>query len=636
MQSHPMERILIKLLHEKKWEDIKSFLQSKKHVTPSSILRIAVKTNEGVPFDTIRILLSSAKLKTLRTIFEFACAAEEMIGIEVKELILEEMDPSPSMAETLLLAAMKHGDKDAVNIIMEKVASVLAPGFHCNTFHDDEMFKELCELLMAHPLVHKDLIFHSQALHAAACRGHGRLTHFILNKYPGTLTKKDRDGNIPLHSACRYRHLDVASSLLNRGIETGQFEEGAVGGLLAMNKSQTSPLRLAFGCGRDDAGISQIVEWLLGVDIDIFSNPDVVKEVQLANLVARHGNLSTMKILLDQCPFSVRWKDQYGATPLSSAFDYGRLDIALAVYETAKQHKSINQFKLVKDAICIALMKEDVDASLIVQFLIKGRVDPSHARETLLLFHIAGKGSRCQAALLVESCPTALATIDASGCLPIHWACRHRNSEMVRYLVSKTEASKHLSGTYGGLLAKNNEGEIPIQTLLVAFNRVDDDVLQVSECISACIESAQDIPILHHAISTFGLDTENIMEEFIDIFHPNPCTRVGGKTAMHFAIDACAYSNDLERNLTLLQIVMRYDCDYRRKLSSGCSRGTQAVHYAISLDFGWNPYVKMLAEGDFHSLAEPDDHTGLLPFMLAATRRKCDLIYELLRTDPSF
>jgi len=107
---------------------------------------------------------------------------------------------------------------------------------------------------------------------------------------------------------------------------------------------------------------------------------------------------------------------------------------------------------------------------------------------------------------------------------------------------------------------------------------------------------------------------------------------------MHFAIDACVRSIDVECNLSLLRLVMRYDRDYRKLLSVECSSGAQAVHYALSLDFGWNPYVQILAEGDFHSLAEPDDNTGLLPFMLAATTQKCDLntIYELLRTDPSF
>ena len=634
-----MERTLIKLLHEKKWEDVKSFLQSKKYVTPSSVLRNALKENgRGVPLDIVTTLLSSTKLKNLRNVFEFACAEENQIGKEVKELLLEEMDPSPSMAGTLLLVAMKHGDKEAANIIVEKIPLFLAPGFHCNTFHDDGMLKELFELLMTHPLVSKDLIFHSQALHAAACRGNKHFANFILNKYAGTLTIKDRDGNIPLHCACQSGHLDVAGSLLSRGIETGQFKNGAVGGLLTLNKSQKSVLRLACGSGSDGARVSQVAEWLIDVDIDIFSNQDVLKEVQLVNLIARHGNLPIMNIILDKCPFPVQWKDQYGATPLSTAFDHERLDIALLVYRTAKRHKKINHFKLVKDAIPTALLNGEVDPDFIMQFISKAGIDPSHTRGTLLLFHIAGKGSRCHAALLVESCPSELAIRDACGCLPIHWACLHRNSDTVRYLITEACQIDEFRGAYGGLLATNNEGETPMQTLLIAFNGLDEDIQQVSDCISACMELFPGVPILHHAISAFGLDTENVMEEFIDMFHPNPCTRECGKTAMHFAIDACVRSIDVECNLSLLRLVMRYDRDYRKLLSVECSSGAQAVHYALSLDFGWNPYVQILAEGDFHSLAEPDDNTGLLPFMLAATTQKCDLntIYELLRTDPSF
>lgn len=628
-----MEKDLIKLLNEEKWEEIKLLVSKRTQVT-SPVLRTAVKKNE-VPLEIIRMLLSSAKLKTQRIIFEYACANETVK--EVKELILEEMNPSPSMAETLLLAAMRYENEDAMNMIMENIVLCLAPGFHTNTFLEDCIFQKLCELLMSSSFVQNDLIFSSQALHAAASRGHNQLAKFILGKFPGTLTIKDKDGNLPLHCACQCRNMDVASTLLRGGIETNQFKDGDVGGLLSLNKSKKSALRLACGSGNDGARISQVATWLIGVNLDLISNPNVIKEVQLAHLVARYGDLSTIHILLDGCPLSIQWKDQFGATPLSAAFEYGRFDLALVIYDAAKRHETINHFKLVKDAIFTALDR-GADPNLCVAFMTDAGIDQLHMRETLLLHHVAGKGSPSHAALLVESYTSALTKRDTYGCLPIHWACRHQNSDMIRYLVTEACRIDEFQDLYGGLLAQSNEGEVPIHSLLAAFNEVDDNILQVSECISACMESARGVPILHYAISKLGLESD-IMEEIIKIFNPNPCTAwEGGKTALHSAIDACKYSADPEERLNLLKIVMRYDRDYRRLHFGASSQTAQAVHYAVCLDFSWDPHVKMLAEGDFHSLSEPHDATGLLPFMLAATRPKCDLdiIYGLLRTDPSF
>ena len=628
-----MEKDLIRLLNEEKWKEIKKLLVSKRTQVTSPVLRIAVKKNE-VPLEIIRILLSSAKLKTQRMIFEYACANETKI--EVKELILEEMNPSPSMAETLLLAAMKHENKDAINMIIEKIVLCLAPGFHTNTFIEDYIFQNLCELLMS-PFVQNDLIFSSEALHAAASRGHNQLANFILGKFPGTLKIKDKDGNLPLHCACLCRNMDVASTLLRGGIETNQFKDGDVGGLLSLNKSKKSALRLTCGSGNDGARISQVATWLIDVNLDLFSNPNVIKEVQLAHLVARYGDLSTMNVLLEGCPLSIQWKDQFGSTPLSAAFEYGRFDLALVIYDTAKRHGNMNHFKLVKDAIFTALDRE-ADPNLCVVFMADAGIDPLHMRETLLLHHVAGKGSPSNAALLIESYTFALTKRDTHGCLPIHWACRHHNTDMIQYLVTEACLIDEFQDLYGGLLAQSNEGEVPIHSLLAAFNEVDDNIFQISECIIACMESARSLPILHYAISKLDLESD-MMKEFIEIFNPNPCTAwEGGKTALHSAIDACVYGADPEDRLNLLKIVMRYDRDYRWLHFGASSQTAQAVHYAVSLDFSWDPHVKMLAEGDFHSLSEPHDATGLLPFMLAATRPNCDLdiIYGLLRTDPSF
>jgi len=631
-----MERDLIKLLNEEKWEEIKLLVSKRTQVTTSPVLRTAVKKHE-IPLEIIRILLSSAKLKTQRIIFEYACANET--AIEVKELILEEMNPSPSMAETLLFVAMKHshGNNDVINVIMENIVLCLAPGFHMNTFVEDETFQHLCDLLMSSQFVQNDLIFSSQALHAAACRGHNQLAKFIIGKFPGTLTKRDKEGNLPLHSACRCRNMDVASTLLRGGIGTNQFKNGDVGGLLSLNKNRKSALRLACGSGSDGARILKVATWLIGVNLDMFSKPNVIKEVQLAHLVARYGDLSTMNILLDECPLSMQWKDQFGVTPLSAAFEYGRFDLALVIYDVAKRHKAMNHCKLVKDSIFTTLDR-GADPNLCVTFMTDAGIDPLHMRETLLLHHIAGKGSPSHAALLVESYTSALTIRDTHGCLPIHWACRHQNSDMIRYLITEACRIEKLQDLYGGLLAQSNDGEVPIHSLLVAFNEVDDNILQVSECISACMESARGVPILHYAISKLGLETD-IMEDFVKIFNPNPCTVwEDGKTALHCAIDACIYSADQEDRLNLLKIVMRYDGDYRQLHFGASSQTAQALHYAVCLDFSWYPIVKMLAEGDFHSLAEPHDATGLLPFMLAATRPNCnlDIIYGLLRTDPSF
>ena len=623
------------------WEAVKSCIVNALGVngvnnarnTPSVLPSVVKK---DAPVEIVRLLLPSAKLKTLRNAFDCACANEHL-GAGVKELLLEEMNPTPSLAEILLFSAIKYNCEDAINIIIERNVNFLSPGFYYNTFREDEMFAKLCEILIQRQLVvHKDLIFHSQALHASAYRGHTILTNLIVNQYPGTLTTRDRDGNLPLHCACKSEDFETARILLRKGIETNQFKNGAVGGLLVLNKNKKSALRLACGSGADAYRISEAVKWLNDVDPTLLSYSNVIKDVNLIHLVARHGDVASTKILLKENRSSISWKDQFGNTPLALACQHGHFDVATELYEMAKEEKGLDYRRLLRDAIATAL-KEGVNPDPFVVFVVKTDIESARIQDIALLHHVAGKGSVRYASILVDSRPDCMSLKDATGSLPIHWACREQNSEMIAYLLGEGSSRIEFEYEYGGLFAPDDQGLTPLQSLLVAFSEPGDGVLHASYCILACTRLIQDLPLIHFALDKLDLDV-GIIEEMMEKFDQYPmCTWRQGKTSLFYALDVFAKNPQDEDSSTLLDIFVSRDSNYRQCAYIEDDEGRLPLHYALGLDLRWEPCIKKLVDASFLSLADHDGKTGLLPFMLSALGPSSDLdtIFKLLRSDPT-
>lgn len=635
-----MSALLINLLRNEHvdWDAFKlQLLSCKKHKDTAcmSMVLLAVVKKSNVPLEIIRHLAPLVKLKTLKNVFECNCS------IEVKEAVLDEMDLTTSLAESLISKAIQCNNLEAIQLIQQRNSIFLSKDFYRGAFREYEVFDKMCKVLISHDLLHEDLVLGSQMLHAAAFHGHTEMVNLIQSRFPETLSQMDKYGNLPLHYACENQNIDAAVILLRGGLEmVGEdLKVCHIGGLLVRNKSQKSALRLLCGSGADGNRVKLAVFLVNTVDLPRnkrFTFPDVVKEVDLCHLVARHGDLASMKILMRETPYCVRWKNQLGEKPISIACKYGHFDLAIFMYNVAIEQRGINHNQLLKEAINVEL-EEGVNPDLFVPFVMQTVVDSCQLHECLLLHHVASKGTARHATLLVKLCPRLLMMRDCNGSLPIHLACRDLNIDVIRNLLYGARDDKTFHFRYGGLLTRDYKGDTAIKYLLVAFNDVDEDIFHASKCIETCIDIFPDLPVLQHILYDSILEA-SMVEEFIRIFNPNPTIEwIEDKTALLVAIDAynqCPSENTMQ----VLGAILSHDRSYRSINHITKRNGRNPLHYSVDLGLKWDPVIKMLVKEDYLSLLETDlDANCILPFMLAASSRKCnlDLLFCLLRTEPS-
>jgi len=636
-----MSAQLINLLQHENvdWDDFKLQMKAYKehHETDStSRVLLAAAKKSNVPIEIIRHLARFVKLKTLKKVFECACSRE------LKEAVLEEMSLTTSLAEALIGKAMKCNDLDAIHLIHDRISVFLSHDFYRGAFGEYDAFHELCRVLISHDLLHEDLVFGSQMLHAAAFHGHTEMVNLVLRRFPGTLSQIDAYGNLPLHYACENQNVEAAILLLREGLDMAQrLKVCHVGGLLLRNKSQKSPLRVLCGSGADGKRVKSAVCLVNAVDLardKRYSFPDVVKEVDLCHLVARHGDLDSMELLLREAPFCVRWSNQLGEKPMTVAFKYEFLQVAAYMYKVAKEQRGINHNQLLREAMTVAL-DCGVNPDLFVPFVMQIGVDTNQLDECLLLHYIAANGTVSYASLLVEICPMSLLlmTRDRDGSLPIHFACRKMNLDMIKYLLCCARDDENFGFRHGGLLTCNYEGTAAIKDLLDVFNDVDDNIFHVSKCIATCMDVFPDLPILHYILSDVIFGTP-MVHEFIRIFNPNPTVQwIENKTAILLAIDSY-HQFPFEGNEQQLRIILAHDRSYRSKNHVTKREGRNPLHYSVAIGLKWDPVIKMLVDENYLSLLEPDlDTCCVLPFMLAASCENCNLevIYCLIRTEPS-
>ena len=641
---------LEKLLKDEEvnWDRVSSYIkcsrksqhqQQQKHYSDSLIL-LAVIKKKKVPLPIVqRLIEPCTKLKTLRNAFDCACANNQ-VGDGVTEFLLNEMNPSPSLAETLLLIAAKSNNEQVIEAIIHRKALFLSPSFYHNTFYKEEDFEMLSEILIQRHLEHKDLMYHARILHAAAYRGHVALVNAVVNAFPGTLSLMDHEGNLPLHCACESCEWVVARILLSKGL--GQFSEGSVGGLFAKNKHKKSALQIAIGSGSDGDRIRQVVEWLYLVDESkILYSVRVMKDQGLFHQISRHGIcLSLLDNIFREHPNCMHWKDHFGKTPLMVACENGKFDTAekmVHTFQSCKGKKLEFPFSILKDAV-IGALEPGINPDDVAQFMIK--IDIPHSQllsseDVLLLHHVAGKGSVACMKELLHNCPTSVCTNqDSNGSLPIHWACHELNLDMIKYLLRE-----HISYIdYGGMLQNNHHGLTPLKYLLDAFFDPEADLLLTSNCIKGCLEVIDDLPLIHFAISELNLDADMIQELLEHFENTNISSIWRDRTALVHLIDKIAHYPSGTESQRLLDVFSKNSVLYHNCLAVKVIFDRLPLHYAVALGLRWNDGINKLVEGNYYSLAEKDGKTGLLPFMLSAvgSRHDLDTIFNLLRSNPSF
>jgi ankyrin repeat protein len=292
----------------------------------------------------------------------------------------------------------------------------------------------------------------STALHAAAWGGHEQAAAFLLGQGAQS-THREADGSTPFMLACGRDHLGVVRVLLQH---LGEKE------LEATDKEGRTALHWAALCGNEE-----IVSFLLGqgampssrdkINTTPFMwackvgcvsvarvllqhmGPQALQETDRRGMTALHwaacrGHGETVSFLISEGA-QANSRDNSGRTPLLWASHKGRT----GVVQMLVQHMGKQAVQETDNSGVTALHfaanggHEETAAFLISQ----GAQCSSRAAQELTPLMVACEKGRLGVVrlLLHHKGPEALREMDASGKLPLHWACVKGHGEVVRALL---------------------------------------------------------------------------------------------------------------------------------------------------------------------------------------------------------
>mmetsp|Transcript_16485 Transcript_16485/g.31244 ORF Transcript_16485/g.31244 Transcript_16485/m.31244 type:complete len:883 (-) Transcript_16485:135-2783(-) len=143
------------------------------------------------------------------------------------------------------------------------------------------------------------------------------LEEFVI-KYPGLLSAKDSDDNLPLHHVCASQ--DTPFNLIRLVIESGiEIEVGGKkgrGGLVIPNNRYEHPLQLI--CTRNSKSNNQLLKHLIKRKPKLIQKRDY-KKLNLLHHVANGGKVNAAQQLLKACPESISYIDENGRLPIHIA-----------------------------------------------------------------------------------------------------------------------------------------------------------------------------------------------------------------------------------------------------------------------------------------------------------------------------
>jgi len=618
---------------EVEWERVCALINGERGEVDPSVLTNAIRKN--APLDVIRVLVPKFKKRSLRVAFVHSCRHKSSSN-EVRSYIMDQINPSPSLAETMLLDAIKAGCDDAVDLILERDL-FLTSRFYSLTFKNDDDFEKLAIIICTNKLINKDLFYNVNILHGAAYRGHLRLAKFIFNRYPGTLSIGDREkGNFPIHCAFEVEELEMAELLLSKGLQESVDKSG---GLLALNKRWLTPLQIACK-GADSQSIEKIVSMLERVDSSLLHDTRSINT--MVHCVARHGVKSSIKKILKYCPQAISMKDQMNMNPIAISLQYNQKDVTRIIYEELKSTKRKEYISTyLRETISSLVQQPHVDPGPIVEYIIEHDVKYHWLQELTLIHKIVKHGNIAHLQSFVLHCLACLSTKDYEGKLPIYYACELQLMDSIDFLLKVNSERSSDCMEYGGLLeqCQTQTHMNPIRLLLHSFSTVDDDesFLHVSQCIAACLKRVKDLPLVHEAFHMKLESIEHIID-IMEIFTSNPiCT--WGETSTVSLFSAIDYIVEVALDdASVEQILGIYisNAAYRQCASIQNTSHQLPLHYAIERRVRWQA-CRQLIDANYYALSEPDGKTGLRPFMQAAVGFNCcslATIFEVLRSNP--
>eukprot|EP00956_Cyclotella_meneghiniana_P010731 scaffold15044_cov37-Cyclotella_meneghiniana.AAC.3 len=313
-------------------------------------------------------------------------------------------------------------------------------------------------------------------LHLAAF--HGRSPEFcsVLHQLDVTLVKtQDNEGWLPMHHACA----------LNVNVETAKYLFSLYPGSINIpNVNRWYPLHVL---ATNDESL-QLLAFLLNYDEGAVSTDDNLGQLPL-HLACRKRELPFVKLLFDAHPDGIFVQDEDGETPVDNAIRYRDGDGADVVnfLETQldfRRQSQDNQEPDINGQLPIhqvlQLPTENVSLGTIKLMVGAHRASVTVAdiQGCIPLHYACRFGDLNIVEYLVEQDINSLTNVDNMGNLPIHHACLGGRPGIVRYILMTTDY---------GVTVQNNDGKLPIELLL--FDAVCARDLQHMDAVDSLLRA---------------------------------------------------------------------------------------------------------------------------------------------------
>ena len=296
---------------------------------------------------------------------------------------------------------------------------------------NEEMVRNLIEDCKCDPLV-PDSDTGDTPLHSAAISGNVSLVSFLLNCKCDPM-KCNKEGNTPLHEACKWGCTEIVERLIHAEPST----------INSRNQIKESPLHLACSRIRSDIG-----KRLVSIDSCDMMALNYLKETPL-HVASCSSDYDLIDCILNRSRDALKCTDLYGDTPLFNACRVGNVNVIKLFVEAGCNPLYVNTMthELPIHIACrtgnvevFQYLKNCMSSELWNQTNISGQT-PLH----LVCEH--GNFAFVNDILELASCDLNLK--DNRGMTPLHIACKKGNAEIAKYILAQSNVDVNIENEYG-------------------------------------------------------------------------------------------------------------------------------------------------------------------------------------------
>lgn len=162
----------------------------------------------------------------------------------------------------------------------------------------------------------------------------------LVNAYPESLLKPDKDGNLPIHYACSHESPEAAHYLMDACAESLKWK----------NKKNQTPLHLA--CSRYDISLT-LIQDLIQMNKDACKTRDWQGRLPIHSACMWKASPGIIELLLKAYPESVGEKDEHNMTPYGICRKVIHLDTHEATVKMLRSHHKnhVSLFGKAKDLV---------------------------------------------------------------------------------------------------------------------------------------------------------------------------------------------------------------------------------------------------------------------------------------------